>query len=459
MTFPGAAGYLTAMAAPPGAPACGLIEDKMSFPLLDQARISVIGLGYVGLPLALGLARHFRVLGFDIDRARIGELEKGIDRTGETRPEKIKGSNLGLTDDGQKIAGSDIYIVTVPTPVDSDNKPDLGALTNACRIVGKGLKKGAIIVFESTVYPGVTEDVCGRELAIASGLSAGQDFSLGYSPERINPGDNEHRVDKIAKVVAASTPQAEEVLKELYGELTTGGIHVAPNIKTAEAAKVIENAQRDINIAFINEVAQIFSRMGISTLDVLEAASTKWNFLPFKPGLVGGHCIGVDPYYLAFAAEEVGHKPEIILAGRRINDGMAAHVAGSIRDILVSGDDAPNKRILFLGLTFKEDVADLRNSKAADVVGKLQENGFRVDVYDPVADAGEAMDLYGIELLAGMGDAGPYDCLVGAVAHGAFRALDGNALAALIKPGGLLADIKGMWRGVALADGVKRWEL
>ncbi len=431
----------------------------MSFPPLRQAGISVIGLGYVGLPLALGLARHFRVLGFDVDRARIKELEKGVDRTGETRPEKIKESSLELTDDGEKIAGSDIYIVTVPTPVDSDNKPDLGALTNACRIVGKGLKKGAIVVFESTVYPGVTEDVCGGELAAASGLSAEADFSLAYSPERINPGDALHRVDKIAKVVAASTPQAEKILKELYGELTTGGIHVAPNIKTAEAAKVIENAQRDINIAFINEVAQIFSRMGISTLDVLEAASTKWNFLPFKPGLVGGHCIGVDPYYLAHAAEIVGHQPEIILAGRRINDGMAAHVAGSISDILISDDNGADKRILFLGLTFKEDVPDLRNSKAVDVVKKLREKGLEVDVYDPLADAGEARDLYGIELLPGMGDAGRYDCLVGAVAHGAFRALDGNALAALIKPGGLLADIKGMWRGVTVADGIKRWEL
>ncbi len=431
----------------------------MSFPPLRQAGISVIGLGYVGLPLALGLARHFRVLGFDVDRARIEELEKGFDRTGETRPEKIKESNLELTDDGEKIAGSDIYIVTVPTPVDSDNKPDLGALINACRIVGKGLKKGAIVVFESTVYPGVTEGVCGGELAAVSGLSAETDFSLGYSPERINPGDAIHRVDKIAKVVAASTPWAEKILKELYGELTTGGIHVAPNIKTAEAAKVIENAQRDINIAFINEIAQIFGRMGISTLDVLEAASTKWNFLPFKPGLVGGHCIGVDPYYLAHAAEEVGHQPEIILAGRRINDGMAAHVAGSIWDILISDNDGANKRILFLGLTFKEDVPDLRNSKAADVVKKLREKGLEVDVHDPLADAGEAMDLYGIKLLSSLGDAGRYDCLVGAVAHGAFRALDGNALTGLIKPGGLLADIKGMWRGVTVADGIKRWEL
>ncbi len=430
----------------------------MPFPSLDQAEISVIGLGYVGLPLALGLARHFRVMGFDIDRTRIDELERGIERTGETQAEKIKGSNLGLTADEEKIAGSDIFIVTVPTPVDSDNKPDLGALIDACRIVGKGLKKGAIVVFESTVYPGVTEDVCGRELAAASGLSAASDFALAYSPERINPGDSEHRIDKIAKVVAASTPMAEKIIKDMYGKLTTGGIHVAPNIKTAEAAKVIENAQRDINIAFINEVAQIFGRMGISTLDVLEAASTKWNFLPFKPGLVGGHCIGVDPYYLAHAAEEVGHQPEIILAGRRINDGMAAHVARSIRDILISGNGESNKKILFLGLTFKEDVADLRNSKSADVVGKLQEKGFEVDVCDPVADAGEAMDLYGIDLLPGPGD-GRYDCLVGAVAHSAFRALDGDALAALIKPGGLLADIKGMWRGVALADGLKRWEL
>jgi UDP-N-acetyl-D-galactosamine dehydrogenase len=434
-------------------------EKAMAFPSLDQARISVIGLGYVGLPLALGLARHFRVLGFDVDRTRIEELERGIDRTGETKAEKIKSFNLGLTADEEKIAGSDIFIVTVPTPVDAYNKPDLGALIDACRIVGKGLKRGAVVVFESTVYPGVTEDVCGGELAAASGLSAESDFALAYSPERINPGDARHRVDKIAKVVAASTPQAEKILKEMYGKLTTGGVHVAKNIKTAEAAKVIENAQRDINIAFINEVAQIFSRMGISTLDVLDAASTKWNFLPFKPGLVGGHCIGVDPYYLAHAAEMVGHRPEIILAGRRINDGMAAYVARSIWDILISANGATNKKILFLGLTFKEDVPDLRNSKAAEVVGKLKEKGFQVDVYDPIADAGEAMDLYGIGLLPGLIDGARYDCLVGAVAHKAFRALDGNALAGLMLPGGLLADIKGIWRGVALADGLKRWEL
>ena len=318
-------------------------------------KIAVIGLGYVGLPLAVHLADHFEIVGFDVDATRVSELRSGSDRTGEIDSETLSAARLTITDDEASLDSIDVFIVTVPTPVDDQNRPDLGAVRAASETVARRLRKGVIVVYESTVYPGVTEDECGPTLERGSGLVCGEDFFLGYSPERINPGDREHTVDRITKVVAGQTPDVTETLAGIYGALNGGDIYRARNIRTAEAAKVIENAQRDINIAFINEVAMIFHSLGIDTDSVLAAARTKWNFLDFRPGLVGGHCIGVDPYYLAHAAKKAKFDPEIILAGRRINDGMAAYVAGEMDRLL----QAPG-RVLVLGLTFKENVYDAR---------------------------------------------------------------------------------------------------
>ena len=324
--------------------------------------------------------------------------------------------------------------------------------------------KGAIVVFESTVYPGVTEKVCGPLLAEASGLECGRDFFLGYSPERINPGDREHTVDRITKVVAGQTPEVAQKLAEVYGSVTTGGAFIARNIMTAEASKVIENAQRDINIAFVNEIAVIFSKLGLSVHEVLDASGTKWNFLPFKPGLVGGHCIGVDPYYLAHCAEDLGHHPQVILAGRHVNDNMARFIAKEIMrhtgaDRGVDGGNGSLQRFLVLGLTFKEDVPDLRNTKVVDLADRLREDGHHVDIHDPMADPKEAKEHYGLELLTSLSAAKDYDCVIGAVPHSAYRALTGEALGKLLKPGGMVADIKGMWRGMELPKGIKYWQL
>jgi UDP-N-acetyl-D-galactosamine dehydrogenase len=324
----------------------------------DSLSVCIVGLGYVGLPLAVALAKRFTVIGFDVNGQRLAELRQANDRTGEVPAENLRSARLGLSNHLDDIRGKDIYIITVPTPVDASNTPDLTAVQAACRTVGAVMKRGAIIVLESTVYPGVTEDVCGVELAKVSGLECGRDFFLGYSPERINPGDRQHTVDRITKVVAGQTPDVAARLAEIYGAVTSGGVFVAKSIKTAEAAKVIENAQRDINIAFINEITMIFNRMGLSVYDVLDASATKWNFLRFTPGLVGGHCIGVDPFYLADLAEKLGHHPAVVLAGRRINDGMATYITDSIARTLAK----PKARILVLGLTFKENVPDLRNS-------------------------------------------------------------------------------------------------
>jgi UDP-N-acetyl-D-galactosamine dehydrogenase len=422
-------------------------------------RISVIGLGYVGLPLVLALARHFHVVGYDIDGDRVAQLVTGRDRTAETDPAVLGATTAQLTADADALAGTEIFIITVPTPVDEDKRPDLRALESAARTIGGYLVagSGAIVTLESTVYPGATEDVLGPALEAASGLRAGVDFFLGYSPERVNPGDAEHTHDRLTKVVAGQTPAVTETLAAMYGETTSGGIYVARNIKTAEAAKVIENAQRDINIAFINEVARIFHRLDISTHDVLDAAATKWNFLDFRPGLVGGHCIGVDPYYLAYRARQVGHEPEVILAGRRINDDMGAFVAGEIAGQVGAGDDSG--RVLMLGLTFKENVPDLRNSRVADLVAGLGAAGLQVDVHDPLADHAEAAAVYGIDLLETLALEADYDAVVGAVAHDLYTGFDGARLASLVKPGGLIADVKGMWRNLALADGLRRWQL
>jgi UDP-N-acetyl-D-glucosamine/UDP-N-acetyl-D-galactosamine dehydrogenase len=434
-------------------------------------RIAVIGLGYVGLPLAVELARHFPTTGFDIDAGRIAELRDGHDRTREVEPGDLRGP-LALTSDTAELPGCQLYIVTVPTPVDARNQPDLGAVLAACRTVGTALRDGMriegaekqpekpIVVFESTVYPGVTEDICGPALEEASGLVCGRDFFLGYSPERINPGDREHTISRITKVIAGQTAEVTERLAAVYGAVTSAGVYRAAGIKVAEAAKVIENAQRDINIAFINEVSMIFGRLGISIHDVLEASSTKWNFLNFRPGMVGGHCIGVDPFYLAHLATSIGHRPEVILAGRRINETMPGYIADQIAErVAADGPPAVASRILVLGLTFKENVPDLRNSKVASLVNRLRDHGYRVDIHDPLADPAEAAELYGITLRPTLDAAEPYDCVVGAVPHDVYRTLSAPALTRLIRPGGLVADIKGMWRDLTLPDGYRRWVL
>lgn len=416
--------------------------------------IAVVGLGYVGLPLAIALARHFPVTGFDISPSRLAELRQGKDRTREVDAQTLAGSSLSYTDDVQQLKGRNVYIVTVPTPVDADNRPDLTPLLKACASVGSTLAKGAVVVFESTVYPGVSEDICGPALEQASGLVCGTDFFLGYSPERINPGDKVHTVDRITKVVAGQTPEVTALLADIYGQVTSGGIFQAASIKTAEAAKVIENAQRDINIAFINEVAQIFSRLGLSVHDVLEASRTKWNFLPFTPGLVGGHCIGVDPYYLADCARQLGHNPDVILAGRRMNDGMGGFIAEQIATRL----GKPGK-VLVLGLTFKEDVPDLRNSRVVDIIHRLRELGYLVTVHDPMADPAEAKDYYDIDLASDLSGLTNFDCVLGAVSHASYKQLSADDFSRLCRPGGLVADIKAIWRDTALPSAVSHWIL
>lgn len=424
-----------------------------------ELRIAVVGLGYVGLPLAVALAKHFPVTGFDVKADRVAELRRGHDRTNEISDADMAAADMAFTTDAGEIAGSDVFIVAVPTPVNDDNDPDLGAMLAASRTVGSVLRPGAIVVFESTVYPGVTEDECGPLLEEVSGLKCGVDFFLGYSPERINPGDKEHTVDRITKIVAGQTPEVTALLTRMYGAMNGGRIFEARDIKTAEAAKVIENAQRDINIAFVNEVAMILNRQGLSVYDVLEAAGTKWNFLPFRPGLVGGHCIGVDPYYLAHLAEGLGYNPEIILSGRRINDAMGGHIAQTVASRVSATANGRQPRVLVLGLTFKENVPDLRNSKVIDIITGLREAGVDVVVHDAHADATEAKGHYGVELIDGLPSSNDFDAVVGAVPHDVYQALDGTALAAMVQPGGLVADVKGMWRDVELPDGLRRWQL
>ncbi|MFA5988035.1 MAG: nucleotide sugar dehydrogenase [Sphingomonas sp.] len=405
----------------------------------EQPRVVVIGLGYVGLPLAVALARQYECWGLDISAARIDELRCHHDRTGEIDTERLAASTLRLTHLPAECPAADIYIVTVPTPVDGDNRPDLGPLTSATRMLGPMLDaaRAPIIVYESTVYPGVTEEHCAPLLEESSGLVCGRDFFVGYSPERINPGDREHTIDRIVKVVAGQTPQVLDTLAALYGSITSGGVFRAASIKAAEAAKVIENAQRDINIAFMNEITQIFARIDLSIWDVLDAAGTKWNFLKFQPGFVGGHCIGVDPYYLSHRAKQLGHDPHVILSGRSINDGMAGWTAEEIHKAAGGGRGSA----LVLGLTFKENVPDLRNSKIADLVGRLAALGHEVTVHDPHADAAEALHEYGLSLdddaLARV-----YDLVVLAVPHGVYLDMGQRRIEALVAPGGMVVDLK-----------------
>ncbi len=421
-----------------------------------EPRIVVVGLGYVGLPLAVALAEHFETIGFDIDASRVDELERGHDRTREVDPARLAGSTLRLTGSAQAARGADVYVVTVPTPVDSANRPDLGPLLAATETVAGLIDPAtpATIVYESTVYPGVTEDVCGPVIARASGLERGRHFFLAYSPERINPGDDEHTIDRIVKVVAGESDAVTEQVAAMYGRITSAGTFRARSIKTAEAAKVIENAQRDINIAFMNEITQIFAKLGLSASDVLAAAGTKWNFLRFHPGLVGGHCIGVDPYYLSHCAQSLGHTPRLILAGRAINDGMGGWIADQIH----SRRESRTGSVLMLGLAFKPDVPDLRNSRVVDMVRRLTWLGHAVTVHDPLVDSGEAQHEYGLALDKDA-LARRYDVVIGAVPHAFYRTMAADGVAGLAAEGGLLADLHGIWNEAAFPPALDRWTL
>jgi UDP-N-acetyl-D-galactosamine dehydrogenase len=420
----------------------------------SNERIVVIGLGYVGLPLAVALARNFPVTGFDIDDRRVAELKRGLDRTREVEAEVLAASALGLTCDAGDCVAADIYIVTVPTPVDEQNRPDLGPVIAATRSVASLLDpaRKPIIVYESTVYPGVTDEICGPLIEEVSGLLRGRDFFLGYSPERINPGDREHTVERIVKVVAGENDEVTERLASIYGRVTEAGVFRAASIKAAEAAKVIENAQRDINIAFMNEITQIFARLGISIWDVLDAAGTKWNFLRFQPGLVGGHCIGVDPYYLSYRAQQLGQEPHVILAGRSTNDRMGTWIADQLHERRGGAGST-----LVMGLSFKENVPDLRNSRVADLIGRLADLGHDVTVHDPLADPAEARHEYGLDLAPDALDRS-YDLVIIAVPHAAYSGLSDDRLTGLVAKDGLLADLKNLLRGRVLPD-VERWTL
>jgi UDP-N-acetyl-D-galactosamine dehydrogenase len=428
----------------------------------QQEKIAVIGLGYVGLPVAVALARKFPgTIGFDIDRAKIAELANGHDRNGELPGDTLTGSSLRFTADTKDLAGVTFFVVAVPTPVDENNVPDLTPVLRASETVGQVLSKGAVVVYESTVYPGVTEDVCGPVLAKLSGLDR-KDFKLGYSPERINPGDKEHTLERITKVVSGEDAETLERVAGVYGAVIEAGVHRAPSIKVAEAAKVIENTQRDINIALMNELAIIFDRIGIRSSDVLAAAGTKWNFLKFRPGLVGGHCIGVDPYYLTTMAQRLGYQPEVILAGRRINDNMGRFVAQRLVKLLVNADiPVRGARVGVLGLTFKEDVRDIRNSKVPGIVTELREFGVTPLVHDPVASPEETMHEYGIEL-SSLDEMRGLDALVLAVSHKQFLALGEEKLAAPLRDGGVFVDVKSALdpsRVEALGRRLRYWSL
>jgi UDP-N-acetyl-D-galactosamine dehydrogenase len=418
-------------------------RDNTSMEFKNSPTIGIIGLGYVGLPLAVEFGKRFATIGFDISQARIDELKQGIDRTREVEATELAASKqLKLSCTLEDLEEVDFYIVTVPTPVDNHKRPDLTPLIRASETIGKVIRPGNVVVFESTVYPGATEEECVPRIEQVSGLVFNQDFFVGYSPERINPGDKDHRLTNIKKVTSGSTPAAAQYVDSIYQHIITAGTHLASSIRVAEAAKVIENTQRDLNIALVNELALIFNRLGIDTLEVLEAAGTKWNFLPFRPGLVGGHCIGVDPYYLTYKAQEIGYMPEVILAGRRINDSMGEYVVSQVvKGMLKKRIHIEDANVLVLGLTFKEDCPDIRNTRVVDIVKEFQSYGANVDVYDPWADAAEAQHEYGIQLLASP-PAGKYDAIVLAVAHRQFRELGGDAIRKFGRRDCVLYDIK-----------------
>jgi len=415
---------------------------RMNF---DSTRIAIVGLGYVGLPLAVEFSKQFETVGFDIDTQRIEDLRAGRDDTLETTPEELALANrLHYTTDPAALANCNVFVVTVPTPVDNDKRPDFNPLVKASQTVGSVLKRDDVVIYESTVYPGATEEICVPELERTSGLTFNVDFTVGYSPERINPGDKQRRLVSIPKVTSGSTPESADFVDTLYSRIITAGTHKASSLKVAEASKVIENTQRDVNIALINEFARIFRRLDIDTQEVLEAAGTKWNFLPFKPGLVGGHCIGVDPYYLIQKAQAVGYHPDILIASRRVNDTMGHYVAAEVIKLLIKKGHAVAKaRVLVLGFTLKKNCTDIRNTRVIDLVRELQAYDTQVDVYDPHASSAEAQNEYSLQLLPMLPEAGQYDALVLAVAHDEFRLLCDDDLRSLTNSRGFVYDIKG----------------
>ncbi|HXV21121.1 MAG TPA: nucleotide sugar dehydrogenase [Desulfuromonadales bacterium] len=428
-----------------------------------KAKIALVGLGYVGLPLAAAFGRKAEVIGFDISEKKIAELKRGYDATGELSTAELAATSIDYTTDPARLREAAFIIVTVPTPIDDHHNPDLSPVVSASTAIGRNLAPGAIVVYESTVYPGVTEEVCVPILEHESGLKCGIDFKVGYSPERINPGDKVHTVDKIVKVVSGQDAETLETVARVYELVVLAGVHRAPSIKVAEAAKVIENTQRDLNIALMNELAIIFGKLGISTRDVLEAAGTKWNFLKFTPGLVGGHCIGVDPYYLTYKAEAIGYHPQVILAGRRINDGMGKYVAeNTVKNLIRIGKAVKGARVLVLGLTFKENVPDIRNSKVVDILRELREYEVEVLVTDPWADADEARHEYGLELTP-LDAVGAVDAVILAVAHEQFKEIGIDRLARMCCNGGecgVLVDVKSVLdREVVEAQGLCYWSL
>ena len=420
-------------------------------PARDDVRIAVIGLGYVGLPLAVAFGRRHETLGFDIDTVRVAGLQRGDDHTRELSQDELRAATrLRYSADAVDLGGCNVHIVTVPTPVDAYKRPDLSALEASSRAVGASLQRGGVVIFESTVYPGATEEVCVPILEAVSGLRYREDFHVGYSPERINPGDKQHRLENTLKVTAGSSDAAAEFVDALYRDIVEAGTHRVSSIRVAEAAKVIENTQRDVNIALVNELALIFDRLGIDTHEVLEAAGTKWNFLPFRPGLVGGHCIGVDPYYLTHKAQEIGYHPEVILAGRRINDSMGLHVAQRVVKLMQQrGIQTAGARVLVLGLAFKENCPDLRNTRVIDVVRELQSYSIEVDVHDPWVAPAYAQHEYGLTPIAAP-QSGAYDAVVLAVAHTQFRELGASGLRAFGKPGAVLFDVKAILPAAAV---------
>ena len=428
-----------------------------------KAKIAVVGLGYVGLPLAAAFGKKMDVIGFEIHTEKVAQLKSGFDATGEMSSDDLKETDINYTTNPADLKNTDFIIVTVPTPIDENNNPDLTPMEKASVTIGKNLKKGAIVVYESTVYPGVTEDICVPILEHESGLRCGVDFKVGYSPERINPGDKVHTVDKIIKVVSGMDAETLETVAQVYELIITVGVHRAPSIKVAEAAKVIENTQRDLNIALINELALIFNKLNISTQDVLAAAGTKWNFLKFTPGLVGGHCIGVDPYYLTHKAEQIGYLPQVILAGRRINDGMGKYVAeNTVKLMIKAGKVIKGSRVLILGLTFKEDVPDIRNTKVVDIVAELNDYGVNVVIHDPLADPNETKHEYDLEL-TDLSAVGKVDAIIYAVSHKSFADLTAKNFAEYCRNGnsnGVLVDVKSVLKREEVeAAGLVYWSL
>ncbi|MFP4382337.1 MAG: nucleotide sugar dehydrogenase [Candidatus Sumerlaeia bacterium] len=422
-------------------------------------KIAVVGLGYVGLPLAVAFGKKQSIIGFDIKAARIAELKAGRDSTNEVEPQDLKAARVEYTDDPARIKDADFVVVAVPTPINHSRRPDLTPLEKSSITVGRNLQKGAIVVYESTVYPGVTEEFCAPILERESGMKCGEDFFIGYSPERINPGDKVHTLEKIVKVVSGQTPEVLDIVAAVYETVVEAGVHRAANIKTAEAAKVIENTQRDLNIALVNELSLIFDRIGIDTLDVLEAAGTKWNFLPFRPGLVGGHCIGVDPYYLTHKAEELGYNPQVILAGRRINDNMGKYVADQLlKNLIKSGVNPNGARVGLLGVTFKEDVPDMRNSKVVDIIAELEDYCCNVIIHDPMVTPEEAME-HGELVLDPESELKDLDAVVIAVGHKAFKDKGIDWLQGMTKDKAIIVDVKGLYCREDFPDNNLYWRL